>query len=152
MCIRDRVNIGDVEATAKPPRATWTIPPATRRAVLRRDHGRCRVSGCNSARNVDVHHIDAMVGHIASNLVTICEAHHLAVHNGGLTITGDATSPVFTRSVASGYKNATLAVDTAKALRGLGFKPHEIKEAMARTKTHVGASELTLEQLSLIHI
>jgi Holliday junction resolvasome RuvABC DNA-binding subunit len=87
-----------------------------------------------------------MVGHIASNLVTFCEAHHLAHHTGALKIDGDAESAVFTRTHASNYKNATFAVDTAKALRGLGFKPDEIKHAVAQTRTHVGTADLTLQQ------
>jgi hypothetical protein len=43
-------------------RATQTIPPALRRAVLRRDGGKCRVSGCRHAVFTDVHHIRAPVG------------------------------------------------------------------------------------------
>ena len=35
------------------PRATQTIPPAVRRHVLRRDHGRCVVPGCRHATYVD---------------------------------------------------------------------------------------------------
>ncbi len=38
-------------------RATQTIPPAIRRFVWRRDHGKCRVPGCRSARNLEIHHI-----------------------------------------------------------------------------------------------
>jgi hypothetical protein len=130
----------------KPPRATWTIPDATRRKVLRRDHGRCRAPACSSSRNIDVHHIDPTVGHVASNLISLCQSHHLSHHSGALRIQGDAGSAAFTRTHASNYKNATLAVDTAKALRGLGFKPQEVNAAVAQTKTHVGTADLTLEQ------
>ncbi len=38
-------------------RAKQTIPPATRRAVLRRDHHRCQVPGCRNSTFVDIHHI-----------------------------------------------------------------------------------------------
>src|SRR5215203_5896997 len=38
-------------------RATQTVPPATRRSVLRRDHHRCQVPGCRHSVFVDVHHI-----------------------------------------------------------------------------------------------
>jgi len=136
----------DGQRDPKPPRATWTIPPSTRRKVLRRDHGRCRVPGCDSARNVDLHHIEPLVGHVPSNLITICEAHHLATHSGALEIAGDATEPSFMRVHANSYNNAALSVDTAKALRTLGFKAHEVKAAMAQTKTHVGRAQLPLEQ------
>ena len=130
---------------AKPPRATWTIPPATRRKVLRRDHQRCAVPGCTSTRNLDLHHLEAQVGHVPSNLLTLCEAHHLAAHAGALKIDGDAADATFTRTHASNYTNATLALDTSKALRTLGFSPHEVKTAMARTTTHVGSSNLPLD-------
>ena len=38
-------------------RATQTIPPATRRAVMRRDRGRCRVPSCRNTVFLDVHHL-----------------------------------------------------------------------------------------------
>ena len=38
-------------------RAKQSIPPATRRAVLRRDHHRCCVPGCKNARFLALHHI-----------------------------------------------------------------------------------------------
>ena len=133
-----------VEPT-KPPRATWTIPPSTRRKVLRRDHQRCAVPGCQSTRNLDLHHVEPQVGHVASNLLTLCEAHHLATHAGALTIAGDAADPTFTRIHASTYTNAALAADTAKALRTLGFTSHEVKLAVAQTMTHVGTEHLPLD-------
>ena len=134
------------EQHARPPRATSAIPPATRRGVLRRDHGRCRVTGCSSARNLDLHHIEPTVGHTPTNLLTLCEAHHLAAHAGALKIGGDASAPTFTRTRSSNYKNASIAVDVAKALRTLGFTPHEVKTAVAQAKTHVGTADLTFQQ------
>jgi Holliday junction resolvasome RuvABC DNA-binding subunit len=38
------------------------------------------------------------------------------------------------------------AAETAMALKGLGFKPSEIKEAMEKTRTHVGTDEKDLQQ------
>ena len=38
-------------------RATNDIPPATARAIHLRDHGRCRIPGCRSARALEIHHI-----------------------------------------------------------------------------------------------
>ncbi len=38
-------------------RATQTIPPAIRRQVVRREHGRCAVPGCRCSRFLDIHHI-----------------------------------------------------------------------------------------------
>jgi hypothetical protein len=53
--------VGACESTADSgkaqpsPRATQTIPPATRREVVRRDGGRCIVPGCRSAVFLDLH-------------------------------------------------------------------------------------------------
>src|SRR6185503_12614972 len=70
-------------------RAPQAVPPATRRSVLRRDHHRCRVPGCAHATFVDVHHVETRADggdHDADNLLTLCGAHHRAVHEGTLRI------------------------------------------------------------------
>jgi len=57
------------------PRAKQTIPPALRRAVLARDHRRCRVPGCRNSAYLDVHHIDLRSEggpNDAENLITLC--------------------------------------------------------------------------------
>ena len=77
----------------KPARVTKTIPPRTRRAVLRRDRGRCVVPGCRNARYVDVHHIVPRAAggkHTPSKLSALCSAHHKAAHDGRLRIDGTA--------------------------------------------------------------
>ncbi len=77
----------------KPARVTKTIPPRTRRAVLRRDRGRCVVPGCRNARYVDVHHIVPRAAggkHTPSRLSVLCSAHHKAAHDGRLRIVGTA--------------------------------------------------------------
>jgi hypothetical protein len=40
------------------PAARQSIPPATRRAVMRRDRMRCVVPGCSNHRYLDIHHLD----------------------------------------------------------------------------------------------
>jgi len=72
----DALNIG---------RKSRSIPPATRRALQRRDGG-CRFPGCTCSRFVDAHH----VVHWADggetdmdNLVLLCRRHHRLVHEGG---------------------------------------------------------------------
>ena len=86
------VGVGDVShvgATPGPVRATQTIPPAVRRKVSRRDGGRCRVPGCRHATYVDVHHRkprSEQGGHQPDNLITLCSAHHLALHDGALVL------------------------------------------------------------------
>jgi hypothetical protein len=144
----DAHDIGSVD-DGQSARATSAIPPATRRKVLRRDHGTCRATGCRSSRNVDIHHITPRAGggdHSPSNLLTLCEAHHLALHEGTLTITGTAPDLVFTRGASTAFANASHAVDTAKALRTLGFKPHEVADAMKNVRAHVGNAPHTIEQ------
>jgi len=75
----DAINIG---------RKTRTIPPSTRRALQRRDHG-CRFPGCTSTHFVDAHHIrhwadggETNMG----NLVLLCRRHHRLVHEGGFGV------------------------------------------------------------------
>jgi 5-methylcytosine-specific restriction endonuclease McrA len=56
-------------------RATQTIPPALRRAVLQRDHGCCRVPGCKNTLYLDLHHIQLRSAggrHVIENLISIC--------------------------------------------------------------------------------
>jgi hypothetical protein len=80
--------LGSVDGDA-PPRATKTIPPRIRRAVLRRDRGRCRVPGCKNARFVDVHHVVPRGrggDHTPSRLAAMCSAHHQAAHDGRLKV------------------------------------------------------------------
>lgn len=87
-----RVDVAASDADARPAtRATRTIPPAIRRRVLRRDHGRCVVPGCRATRWIDVHHLHPRAlggGHDPQNLVSACAGHHRAAHAGRLVITG----------------------------------------------------------------
>lgn len=69
-------------------RKTRSIPPALRRALKSRDQG-CVFLGCTHRRYVDGHHIHhwAEGGETKlSNLVSLCRAHHRAVHEGGVVI------------------------------------------------------------------
>jgi hypothetical protein len=130
-------------------RAKSTIPPTVRRKVRARDHGRCRVPWCRSSRNIDQHHlVPRSEGgeHTLDNLITLCESHHLAHHAGSLLIEGTATSPSFTRRAHHSFSIAARAVDTSRALLGLGFDKREVKVAMEKTRAHVGTAELTIEQ------
>ena len=130
-------------------RASSDIPPALRRKVKARDHGRCRVSWCRSSRNVDQHHLvpRSQGGeHTLENIISLCESHHLAHHEGALVIEGTASNPTFTRRAHNTFAIAERSVETTLALRSLGFDKREVAEAMDKTRTHVGTSELTLEQ------
>ncbi|MEO7095616.1 MAG: HNH endonuclease signature motif containing protein [Polyangiales bacterium] len=48
--------IGDLDA-AHPHRATSSVTPRMREQVFARDRHHCRVPGCRSSRNLDIHHI-----------------------------------------------------------------------------------------------
>ena len=70
-------------------RAVQSVPPATRRAVVQRDEGKCAVPGCRHAAFVEVHHVTRRAdagGHDAGNLVSLCSVHHEAAHHGRLVI------------------------------------------------------------------
>ena len=146
-----RVNKGHVPASRPhvKQRAKHDIPPALRRKVKARDKGTCRVPWCRSSRNCDQHHIIPVSQggqHTLENLITLCESHHIAHHEGGLLIRGPASKVTFERRGQNALAREAHAVDTAKALRAAGFGRHEVNEAIERTRTHVGTSALSLEQ------
>jgi hypothetical protein len=69
------------------------VPAATRRAVWRRDHGRCRIPGCRASCFIDVHHLVPRAHggtHEMSNLALLCAGHHRALHAGLIVIEGSA--------------------------------------------------------------
>jgi hypothetical protein len=130
-------------------RAKQNIPPAVRRKVHRRDHGKCRVPDCRTARNLDVHHIvprEKGGGHDIENLITLCESHHLAHHAGALIIEGRASSPTIVRRAHNAFTIAKHAIDAGRALKEMGFDKHEVKIAIEKTRAHVGTTEQSLEQ------
>jgi hypothetical protein len=74
-------------------RPTQSIPAAVRRQVMERDEHRCRVPGCRSTRNLDVHHLIPQCkggGHELWNVVVLCSGHHRLHHKGVLSIAGRA--------------------------------------------------------------
>ncbi|HUS27727.1 MAG TPA: hypothetical protein VMZ53_04445 [Kofleriaceae bacterium] len=144
----DCVDIGDLDAD-QPDRAKRSIPKALKRHVLHRDGFKCRVPGCNATANIDCHHVKFVANggeNVISNLVCLCEGHHLAVHAGTLIIEGDATSARFTCSKQSNYKIETRVVECTAALRDRGVPKAAIKAAVAATRTHVGKQDLTAAQ------
>jgi hypothetical protein len=84
--------LGSLDATT-PERATTTVTPRLREQVFARDHHRCTVPGCRSARNLDIHHIvpQAQGGtHHLWNMTLLCSGHHAALHDGLLVMQGQA--------------------------------------------------------------
>ncbi len=75
-----------------------TPPPALRRAVRDRDRYRCQYPGCDS-RRTDIHHIQhwSKGGKTRlSNLILLCRAHHVIIHDSGYLITAAAGGFTFT--------------------------------------------------------
>ena len=70
-------------------RKTRVVPVAIERAVLARDEHRCQVPGCHHTRYLNSHHIHhwGRGGPTAAdNLVSLCAAHHRAVHEQGFYV------------------------------------------------------------------
>ena len=132
---------------AGPVRKRSSIPPARKRKVLARDRHRCQVPGCHST-NIDVHHLHArMLGGSddESNLITLCEAHHLAIHRGTLVASGTAPNVTFTFVAANRFTIEVRAVETKRALEQLGVAKHEARAAVDAVRTHVGMEPLSTE-------
>ena len=127
-------------------RAVQDVTPATRKVVFARDQHRCRVPGCRSARNLEVHHIvhrEDGGSREPSNLVLVCSGHHAAHHNGTLIIRGTADAlevvrldeaPVDTFYVENPHENisevATFQADAVLALKTLGFTKDVARRAV----------------------
>jgi hypothetical protein len=139
--------IGSIDA-AVPERAKQTIPPSVRRLISARDHGRCRVPGCRSSINLDIHHIKHLMyggSSEPSNLILLCEGHHIAHHAGNLIITGTAEDLTIGRRSSSSFEAVTRVVETAKALVTLGYSKREAREAAEQTRAHVGSADWPIE-------
>jgi hypothetical protein len=89
----DGQHVGRVDGLSSE-RASQTIPPRIRRAVLRRHHNRCAAPGCTHAAFVHVHHIALRSEggtHDPERMLPLCSAHHRAVHDGRLVVTGTSS-------------------------------------------------------------
>jgi hypothetical protein len=124
------------------------VSPATRRLVIRRQHGKCAVPACRHAKYIQIHHLQFRSEHgkhDESNLSALCSGHHHAVHDGALWISGTwRDGLIFTHADGSVYGAvrdtgaAAILSDVHRALTGLGFKDREAKERVAAVRTHVG--------------
>jgi 5-methylcytosine-specific restriction endonuclease McrA len=139
--VRNDAHTGVVSSTVRElRRAKQSIPPATRRAVLRRDHQCCTVPGCRNSQYLDVHHVRPRSeggSNGADNLITLCGAHHRAGHRGELEITGSVSRGVrFRHADGSGYgqvaepRAVEVQVKVFAALRRLGFREAAIRQVL----------------------
>jgi hypothetical protein len=130
-------------------RATQSIPPATRRLVMRRDGGRCVVPGCRHAI-VDCHHLRRRADggtHDPDNLIAICGAHHARIHKGLLVVEGSPSAGLrFYHADGTAYGGAPepgavqAFADAFQALATLGFGEREARRAVEAARAHVGAT------------
>jgi hypothetical protein len=121
--------IAQVQATSvRHARATQTIAPATRRAVMRRHRGRCSVPGCSNHRFLDVHHVIARAeggGHDPGHLAVLCGPHHRAVHQGRLVVEGTASEGFsFRHADGTVYGGRLRPEDVEAATQVLGALEH----------------------------
>jgi hypothetical protein len=136
----DEIKVERVDDAHVGVRAKQNVSPATRRTVLRRDNHRCTVPGCRSGRYVDLHHVELSSeggGNRASNLVTLCGAHHRAAHRGELLISGSVPEGVsFRHADGSVYgqpldpRVADVRAKAFGALRNLGFREGETRTVL----------------------
>ena len=150
------VGRADAGTHVGPVRATQTIPPAVRRAVLRRHGGTCAVPGCRNHAFVDVHHTVARAeggDHDPDKLCVLCACHHRAAHDGRLVVSGTwSTGLRFQHADATPYGrtpgagNATLFSQVHGALRSMGFKDRQARTLVdaVRDRTHVGTDPASL--------
>ena len=137
----DAQRVPAVEPAHVGARAKQDIPPALRRAVLQRDERRCRVPGCRNATFLDLHHLQPRAEggrHTAENLVTVCSAHHRALHRGELRSEGDAVHfRVLPASPGHGLPAALTLDVEAKVYSGLcqlGFRAGRVRAVLAELR------------------
>jgi len=116
--------------------------------VFARDRHQCQVPGCRST-NIDIHHLRARAlggTHDEWNLITLCEAHHLAIHRGTLVATGRAPNVTFTFVAANRFAIESRVVDTKRELERRGVARLVASAAVNAVRTHVGAQPLSSEE------
>ena len=107
-----------VSSPVAPVRVRATIPPAVRRRVLERDHHRCQIPGCRHTLDLDVHHIVPRADggtHDPRYLITLCGAHHRAIHAGRLLLSGTAQALCVRHADGSPYGAGVTAAAASNA-------------------------------------
>ncbi|HUC03885.1 MAG TPA: DUF222 domain-containing protein [Acidimicrobiales bacterium] len=96
-------------------------PTAAQRIEIRRRDKGCRFPGCTFTEFTDVHHIVHWPNGGKTelpNLVTLCDAHHRAVHELGWRMSGDANSTLTFRSPTGRALTSTPSPTYPKTRRG----------------------------------
>ena len=149
--------------------STWAPLIGRSRAPNKASRWRC-VAPCSGAANaavapraaptrrfVDVHHVQPRAEggrNEGSNLLTLCGAHHRAVHRGELLIEREHDGALIFRHAdgsAHGHPVAPRLIDAhAKvfsALRHLGFREGEVKSVLAELRGDAALEGATVERL-----
>jgi len=91
--------------------------------------------------------------HSPENLVTLCAAHHDAIHKGKLIVTGSASSHLdFTHAEGTRYGGAVapavadVRAKAFRALTGMGFGDSQAKRALARIPPSISSLEQLIRQ------
>jgi hypothetical protein len=156
----DGQRVGRLDAPS-PERASQTIPPRIRRAVLKRHHERCAVPGCEHGAFVHVHHIELRSEggtHDPERLVPLCSAHHRAVHDGRLVVSGMYSAGfAFAHADGSSYgapqpdpvRSRALA-EVFQILTSMGFRQREARQMLDAASPHVRAEAGVEEALRMV--
>ena len=140
-----------------PGRATQTVPPALRRAVLLRDQHRCQVPGCNNVTWLDVHHIELRSEggrHAMENLICVCAGHHRAAHRGKITIDRNEGGALRVRHAdgteyGRSVKPQALEVRAKvfSALRHLGFREAQVRASLEQLQREPAPEQASFDGL-----
>jgi hypothetical protein len=145
-CDAQRVGRSDAPS---PERASQTIPPRIRRALVRRHHNACSVPGCTHGAFVHVHHIELRSEggtHDAERMLPLCSAHHRAVHDGRLVVSGTYSEGfTFTHADGSPYGapqpdagRSKVLAEVFQILASMGFRQREARQMIDEANPHVG--------------
>src|SRR5688572_14268079 len=134
-CDAQTIDLRDPTARAK-----QDIPPATRRHVKHRDHGRCVVPGCRNSIFIDIHHVVPKAdggNHDPDHLATLCGAHHKALHDGRILNDGAASTGFTFRHADGTLYGGSVIPERAGALseafinlKNRGHKETEIRRTL----------------------
>jgi hypothetical protein len=156
----DAQRVGRVDG-GSPVRASQTVPPRIRRAVLRRHHDACAVPGCTHGAFVHVHHIELRSEggtHDPERMLPLCSAHHRAVHDGRLVVAGAYSEGfAFTHADGSPYGapqpdagRSKVLAEVFQILASMGFRQREARQMVDEGGPHVGAGVGIEEALRVV--
>jgi len=121
------------------------VSKAQRRALLIRDK-MCQYPGCHQTRHLKAHHVIPWIlgGNTdLDNLILLCQWHHTAVHEGGVTITRELDGWMFStpdgRPCDWWVDDENLAQHLDFALRRLGRESHHDQLAAVDSFQHPDA-------------